>query len=139
MALISIVILAVAVYLCFVWTGQQWLLWTLVGVAAVVAQLNNNIWLTRLQTPNERDNPTLRALKKVYQERFGGAEKPLSRKVAEPAVVLVVVAFSAWLGRGNPRGVWLQRGLDALMWFAVVLGLITSLRLQMTQRKIARR
>lgn len=138
MAFLGIVILAATVYLCFTWTGAQWLLWMMVGVAAVVAQLNYSFWSPRLRRVEKR-SPTLRALRDVQQKRSSQVESGLWRKLGEAAVVLVVVGSVAWLRRVNSTVhvyVWLQVALAAFMWFAVILGLITEVRLRMVYRKV---
>ena len=135
MAFVGIVILAATVYLAFMWTGERWLLWMLVGVAAVIAQLNSYVWDYGARFRLGHRMPT----QKAFEELVQGAESDLWRNLGRTPVVIIGIALVAWLGRVKPTfGVWLQVGFAALMWFGVILGWITAMRFRRALRRAGR-
>lgn len=134
--IIGIVILIGTSYLIATWSGEQWLLWFLVGMGAVGSQIALYVsdYLGRFKIGRSFPSPELQS------QSIHTCETDLRKNLSRAPIVLIVVAFLAWIGHSSPSmEIPLQIGLDIIMWLGVVVGWAMVLRLRMALRRMDRR
>lgn len=123
----GLVVLLATVYFAIWWNGERWLMWMIIGLAAVVAQVASYLadYLGRFRIG--RSFPVAELRSKWVEQ----CETQWSKNLARTPIVMVALGLVGWWGHSSPGlGVPVQIALALLAWAGVAMGWITGIRLR---------